>query len=50
MADNKILVNTKLGKIYGSQKTTEYDSTVYYSFRGIPYAEPPVEEFRFRVS
>lgn len=49
----KIIVETSLGKICGSIKTSEtksYPGTDYYCFQGIPYAKPPLGSFRFRVS
>ncbi|XP_042215681.1 juvenile hormone esterase-like [Homarus americanus] len=35
------------GRISGEQKHTD-DGHVYYAFKGIPYAQPPVGELRFR--
>ncbi|XP_041980319.1 juvenile hormone esterase-like isoform X2 [Aricia agestis] len=37
------------GVIEGQQLGNEYDGTHYYSFKGIPYAEPPVGELRFQA-
>lgn len=32
-------------RIFGASEGNKY-----YAFRGIPYAEPPLNEFRFQVS
>lgn len=43
------LVETSLGKINGSVFRTRLDKK-FIGFRGIRYAEPPVDDLRFRVS
>lgn len=43
------IVDTEYGKVRGQQRITLFDSKVYYSFRGIPFAQPPVGELRFQV-
>lgn len=43
------LVETSLGKINGSVFYTRLDKK-FIGFRGIRYAEPPVDDLRFRVS
>ena len=47
--DEGVKVITPLGKIYGTEVEAEdKDSKSYYAFKGIPYAEPPVGELRFK--
>lgn len=38
-----------LGNVVGSVKFSE-SGRKYHSFRGIPYAEPPIGDLRFKVS
>lgn len=47
-ATKEPLVTLTLGKIRGSTLTTRLGKTIF-SFRGIRYAKPPVEELRFKV-
>ena len=44
-----VLVNTKYGKIKGRTLYTLYKQLPYYSFRGIPYAQAPILDLRFKV-
>ena len=37
-----------LGQIRGLQMTSA-SGTIFYAYRGIPYAKPPIGELRFRV-
>lgn len=39
-----------LGIVTGLRETTAWTNRIIYSFRGIPYAEPPIGDLRFRVS
>ncbi|KAG5887779.1 hypothetical protein JTB14_035126 [Gonioctena quinquepunctata] len=42
------IVKTKNGWIWGEEATTGDLGKPYYSFRGIPYAKPPVGNLRFK--
>lgn len=44
-----VIVETKLGKVAGKRVDSIIPNEKYYSFLGIPYAEPPVGELRFKV-
>jgi len=51
--DNKIIVNTKLGKVQGYRAGIEkyissFTSPGVIKFKGIPYAEPPINGLRFK--
>lgn len=43
------MVKTNSGELLGKVLTTLLDQRKFYSFRGIPYAQPPVGRLRFRV-
>ncbi|XP_068155030.1 esterase B1-like [Drosophila tropicalis] len=43
-----IIANTEYGQVRGSKRISIYD-VPYYSFEGIPYAQPPLGELRFRA-
>lgn len=43
-------VSTLNGRVRGRLNRTLFDDKPYYSFRGIPYAKPPLRELRFKVS
>lgn len=49
LSKDEPIVVTSLGSILGSVKTTRKGFD-FYAFRGIPYAEPPIGELRFKVS
>lgn len=48
--DDHVVVQTKSGPVRGKSFNTLFDNKPYYSFRGIPFAEEPVNELRFKVS
>lgn len=43
-------VNIKSGRIRGKLSKSFYDNKSYYSFLGIPFAMPPLNELRFLVN
>jgi carboxylesterase type B len=47
--DDTVTVSVAQGCLRGREVTTVLGTT-YYSFKGIPYAKPPLGYFRFRVS
>ncbi|XP_061727926.1 esterase FE4-like [Cydia pomonella] len=47
-AETDPVVTTKLGELQGATDTL-YDGSTYYSFKGIPYAQAPVGQLRFRA-
>lgn len=49
-ADEYKVIETINGQVRGVQKTTLLKNIKYYSFKGIPYAKPPVGELRFKVN
>lgn len=44
-----VQVTVNEGLLEGEQVQNEYGGT-YYSFKGIPFAQPPLGELRFKVS
>lgn len=43
------VTNTNYGPVKGMKLLSKYDGKEFYSYRGIPYAKPPVGELRYRV-
>lgn len=48
MADNQPIVRISDGALRG-EKLESIRGGSYYSFKGIPYAKPPVGDLRFKV-
>lgn len=47
--DNKPVYTTS-GPIRGQKLYTLFKNKEYLSFKGIPYAEPPIDRLRFKVN
>ena len=45
---DNLIVETFYGKVKGV-KDKDIDNNEFYSFKGIPYAKPPINELRFQV-
>lgn len=43
-------IDIESGRIRGKQASTVYQEKPYYSFRGIPFARPPIKDLRFKVN
>lgn len=43
------VINTKYGPVKGMKLLSKYDGKEFYSYKGIPYAKPPVGELRYKV-
>lgn len=48
-SDETVEVVLKQGVLSGTVNKTFWNEQDYYSFQGIPYAEPPVGDLRFQV-
>ncbi|XP_065207273.1 esterase E4-like [Planococcus citri] len=46
--EEDFIIKTKLGKIRGYKNVSQYSKQTYYSYCGVPYAKPPIEELRFQ--
>lgn len=44
------VIGTSNGEVRGRRNTTLLKNVPYYSFKGIPYAKPPIDDLRFKVS
>ncbi|XP_031622611.1 esterase B1-like [Contarinia nasturtii] len=42
-------IKTRIGLIRGKPNITLFNRQLYYSFRGIPFAKPPIKEHRFKA-
>lgn len=49
VSSNQPKATTENGVVVGTYKTS-FSGVTYRSFEGIPYAKPPVYEYRFKVS
>lgn len=49
LQNRKLQLEITNGFIQGKKQVTEKKHLTYYSFQGIPYAQPPVQNLRFRV-
>lgn len=47
---NYKIVKINQGSVRGQKLRAIFYETDYYSFKGIPYAEPPVDQLRYKVS
>lgn len=43
------IVQTEYGAVRGKVQSTMYGAKAYYSYRGIPFAKPPINELRYKV-
>ena len=50
IAPDEQIVSTKDGLVRGLKETTIVESREFYSFKGIPFAKPPIGNLRFKVS
>lgn len=48
--DSFKMVTTENGAVRGRLELSFLQKVPYYSFKGIPYAQPPVGELRFKVN
>lgn len=48
--DDFKVVRTSDGVVLGVKNTTKWQKIDYYAYKGIPYAEPPTGELRFKVN
>lgn len=48
MSGSTVVVDTNYGPVRGLKRTSVAGDQ-YFSFRGIPYAQPPIGELRFKV-
>ena len=44
----EVVVSLAKGKLRGARLDADFGQ-FYYAFRGVPYAQPPVKELRFKV-
>lgn len=48
--ENSIIVDTENGRIRGYTQKSFFKERAFHSFKGIPFAEAPVDERRFKVN
>lgn len=44
------IIETESGLVRGLKNLTFFEEKAYYAFKGIPYAKPPLNGLRFKVS
>lgn len=49
-ADEEVTVDVSQGTLKGIKTTTTLSGKPYCSFKGIPYARPPIGQHKFEVS
>ncbi|XP_060526499.1 venom carboxylesterase-6-like [Cylas formicarius] len=49
LTDSPPVVSVRQGRVRGSTATTQLKNVTYHAFRGIPFAQPPLGELRFRA-
>ena len=49
-AEVDVVVHTNNGPVHGLPLNTLFENKPYIAFRGIPYAEPPLGDLRFKVN
>lgn len=42
-------IQIESGRVRGKQNQTLLENKLFYSFRGIPFAKPPINDLRFKV-
>ena len=51
--NNRVTVNTKLGRVIGTiemiGQDDGHDTKSFYSFKGVPFARPPIGDLRWNV-
>ena len=47
--NNRVTVNTKLGRVIGTIEMIGHDTKSFYSFKGVPFARPPIGDLRWNV-
>lgn len=50
IAERYKVVDTSSGQVRGLRKYTLLEHVPFYSFKGVPYAKPPLGELRFKVN
>lgn len=50
ICDEFKVIETGVGAVRGVKKTTFWKKVNFYSFKGIPYAEKPIGQLRFKVN
>lgn len=48
--DESSVVETESGRVRGRKNYTLFEKKAFYAFKGIPYAQAPIDELRFKVN